>query len=401
MRGLVAAMVMIEVEQSIKRYLLEHPEHLPDDAEITTVDDFIVNLVDYFDCMTGVSAGGESALYLASRGGQGTSSRTLMEMPEIVERYGIVPNGVAEGVRIFFREFGSIVYPIESLGNGEAAPFDLTNPQAPGVMETLYPAEGFIEAVEASFGNTTLADLDTTVYMPVFDLLTGRTTFFVQNAFRDVPVTSSAQLIPRVGPKTAQPGASGFSPDLVFDEGKDYYLVDIALGVGSAAMFLPARSTSQVNNDTEEFSLIDVGPALEDAALYATFFVAEENGMSNFEDIAVLSIGTSGVTPDYTFLANTGLAGYLQGLTFQSLPMASGLSTQVTLMDYLFYSNPKTKPYQYLRVQSNYPTESEEGMAYGTLNQNAVVDIFEEMGIALAELYRDAIDIFVRDFIFG
>jgi len=57
LRVLVATVVVIEVEQSIKRYILENPDYLPAGFTVTSIDDVDINLADYFDCITGASAG--------------------------------------------------------------------------------------------------------------------------------------------------------------------------------------------------------------------------------------------------------------------------------------------------------------------------------------------------------
>ena len=78
-------MIFIELEQSIKQYLFEHPQLLPANAVITSIDDFDIDLVDYFDCMTGVSIGANVALFLASRGGGGALS-AFAQNPDIIAR---------------------------------------------------------------------------------------------------------------------------------------------------------------------------------------------------------------------------------------------------------------------------------------------------------------------------
>lgn len=67
LRNIISAFVLVEVEQAIKRHLLFHPELLPEDAVISSVEDFDVDLADYFDIRTGTSAGGWLALYLEIR----------------------------------------------------------------------------------------------------------------------------------------------------------------------------------------------------------------------------------------------------------------------------------------------------------------------------------------------
>lgn len=385
-------MVFIEVEQSIKRYLLANPQYLPAGYHITSIDDFDINLADYFDFMTGTSAGAWISLYLASRGGQG-ASRAVFDDPDIVERYGYIPSGSAEGLRVLFREFATILYPPEAINISAGTPGDLTNPLAPGVATPLYPLEGVETTMEAFLGDTTLADCDTSVLVTSYDLLSGYTTLFVANLLGDRPTTSAAKMIPRSSPKTT------FVPDLVFEEG-DYFLVDVGTASSAPAAITPAKPVTQIGNDDMEFLLIDGAFPLEYAVLPASFICAAETGEFDFENIAIVSIGAGAVVTDYSPLANAGLAGWLQG-GLLNLYITSGLQSQSSLIDYIYYSNPNMKPYQYLRIETEeFSSESEIGMALTNAFVLPNLDLYEELGLATAERYREAIDIFVKTFMF-
>ena len=70
-------------------------------------------------------------------------------------------------------------------------------------------------------------------------------------------------------------------------------------------------------------------------------------------------------------------------------------------MDYMFYANPATKPQQYLRIQASAPIDTDAGLALSVFDQAIFLDVHEAIGLANAEAHRDAIDIFVKDFIFA
>lgn len=74
-RGILSVVVLVELEDSIKRHILtEKPELLPEGVDIKTIDDFEISLADFIDCFAGTSIGAVSALYLASKGGNGRAS---------------------------------------------------------------------------------------------------------------------------------------------------------------------------------------------------------------------------------------------------------------------------------------------------------------------------------------
>jgi len=393
LRLLLSSMVYIEVEQSIKRYLLANPQYLPSGYHITSTDDFDINLADYFDFMTGTSAGAWISLYLATRGGQG-ASRAVFDDPDIVDRYGYIPSGGAEGLRVLFREYATIIYPPEAINISAGTPGDLTNPLAPGVASPLFPLDGLETTLEAFLGDTTLADCDTSILLTSYDLISGYTTLFLANLLGDRPTTSAAKMIPRSSPKTT------FVPDLEFEEG-DYFLVDVGTGVSAPVALNPAKSVTQIGNDANEFLLIDGAFPIEYSVLPASFICAAETGAFNFENLAIVSIGAGVVVTDRSPLGNAGLAGWLEG-GILGLYYTSGRDSQSSLIDYIFYSNPNTKPYQYLRIDTEeFSAESEIGMALlDPFGQADLLDLYEELGITVAATYREAIDIFVKTFIF-
>lgn len=395
LRSLLSAMVVIEVENAIKRYIVANPSYFHGAEHVTSVDDFDVQLVDYFDCITGAVSGTWTGLYLASRGGQGAAA-AVFEDPAIIEKYGVIKPGSAEGLRVLYREYATVIYPPEVIDTSTGEIWDIVNPDAPGVETPLYPNEGLEATLTAFLGKTTLADCDTSVIMAAFDLTSGYTIAFRQNWFHGTPVTSSARLVPRVGPKT------NFYPDLDVQEG-DFYLVDVASGAGASPGTHAAVQMSSLNNASREFILIDGGIAVEAAAVPATFYVAAENGIYDFEKIAIISIGVGSAPSDFVPFRNAGLTQWLEELTLLDLYPTTGRQSQMSLMDYIFYANPATKPYQYLRIQKRVSPDSELGdaLATTTVDNAAYLDVYEEVGLEIAELHKEAIDIFVKDYIFG
>ena len=400
LRAIFSATILVEVEQSIKRYLVRHPHLLHPFNHIRSVDDFDINLADFFDCMSGISAGAGTALYLASRGGQGIA-RAVLERPDIVARYGMVPAGGAEALRLFFIEFGSTIFPTESINFTAGTPLDVTNPNAPGVLTPLYPPDGLESSFGTFFGNTTLEDCDTSVIIPAYDLIRSEGVYFVQNKFREPSVTSAARLMVRSGPRPLPASNGRFTPDFTFEEGKNYYLRDIAVASGSLPSFFPAKNVSQVGNDTVEFTMIDGINPLATSELPASSFVAAETGAADIESSALISISNGRATSSLLGLANEGAIRWLGENAWLRLTQNSGIDGLSALTDYIYYSNPNVKPNQYLRVQRFAPITSEEGMALARSDDPTIVTFVEEIAKGVAQEYRESIDSYVEQFIFG
>ena len=400
-RGVFAAVILAEVEQSIKRYLLRNPHLLPVDADVADVDDFDIDLVDYFDCMTGSSTGVWISLLLASRGGRG-AFRAFLDRPEIVEKYGVVRASSAEALRVFYIEFSSVIYPPDAIDVSAGVPFDLSNPAAPGVSAPLYPVEGLQTALKTVLGEATLDDLDTSVLCPTIDLSSGHVVFFVRNAFRDPPVSSSAIVLPRDSPRPPTDGGGSFLPDLTFNEGANYFLRDVGTAAGTQPVASRAVEVGRVDsNNTAEFLLMDGTGVIESPVVAGTFFVASESGVFDIEKIAVLTIGQGVATRDLSALANAGALDWIPSFALSSLYFTGGQESRNSLLDYLYYSNPNVRPNQLLRIQRSAPITTEEGMVFAQFAEASLVGFVEQIGLQVAQQFRESIDTFVNDFVFG
>ena len=401
LRAILSTTVLIEVEQSIKRHLVQQPHLMhPFGHHIRSVDDFDINLADYFDCMTGVAGGGWTTLYLASRGGQG-AVRAVLEKPDIVPKYGVIPAGGAAALRIFYIEFGSIIYPTDQIKLTAGRPLDVTNPNAPGVLTPLYPTDGLESTLEAFLGNTTLEDCDTSVIIPAYNLIRSEGVYFVQNKFREPSVTSAARLKPRFGPRPLPVNNGRFTPDFTFEEGKNYYLRDVGVATGSVPALNPAKSISQVGNDSVEFITTDGVNPLATTELLAGSFVAVETGAADIESSALLSIGTGRGLSDLVSLSNEGAIRWFGENAWLLLTLFSGTDGMSALTDYIYYSNPNVKPNQYLRVQRAAPVTSQEGMAFSRIDDVNALTVLEDIAKDVAQEYRESIDSYVKQFVLG
>ena len=392
--------ILIEVEQSIKKYLVQHPHLLLPVTHIHNINAFDINLADYFDCMTSISAGGWTTLYLASRGGQG-AVRAVLEEPDIVAKYGVIVAGGAEALRILFIEFGSTIYPTESINLKAETPLDVTNPSALGVLTPLYLSDGLERTLEAFYGNTTLEDCDTSVILPAYDLIASEGVYFIQNKFREPSVTFAARLMVRSGPRPLPASNGRFAPDFTFEEGKNYYLKDIGVVTSSVPALNAAKIVSRVGNDIGEFIMIDGVNPLATTELLASNFVAAETGAPGIGSSALLSIGNGRASFSRLGLANEGAVRWLDENAWLGLTLDSGIDGMSALTDYIYYSNPNVQPNQYLRVQKIAPITSEEGRAFTRFHDATFVTVVEEIAKKVAQEYRKSIDSYVQRFIFG
>ena len=400
-RSIFSSTILIEVEQSIKRYLVKHPHLLHPFTHIRSVDDFDINLADYFEAMTSVSAGCWTTMYLASRGGQGVV-RGVLEKPDIVEKYGVIPAGGAAALRVLYIEFGSTIYPTAHINFTAGIPFDVTNPNAPGVLTPLYPSDGLESVLEAFLGNSTLEDCDTSVVIPAYDLITSEGIYFIQNKLREPSVTSAARLKVRFEPRPLPVNNGRFTPDFTFGEGKNYYLKDVGIAAGSVPAANAAKNVSQVGNDTVEFIMIDGVNPLVTTELLTGNFIATEIGAPDIESCtALLSIGNGRPSSSFVGLANEGAIRWLGQNAWLTLTVESGIDGMTALTDYIYYSNPNVKPNQYLRVQKTAPITTEEGMAFVRFDDAALVSFVEEIAKGVAQDYRESIDSYVEQFMFG
>ena len=431
LRCMIPAMVAIEVESSIKRYLLAHPEYLPDDGAITTVDDFDIQLADYFDVMTGVSCGTWVTGYLASKGGNGTASRVL-EDPRIVQRYGRILPGQARGLEVFFTEYGPTFYPdglnfnlnqratTEGVFEFPTPPFNfnqasLTDPnrrplisliQIPGVTSPTYSVEGLELALDLFLGDTKLSDLSTYYLSYVYDLIRRQTISFVHDTTSDLhhrTFTSHGVIRnePRVFPETNGGETVDVQPDRTVQSSLDFYMKDV-LRAGSASPALyPAKELSPIGRDDIMYSLIDGFMAGSNPSLHALIQLSAQPSLIPITEIAMLSLGSGVALQQLEERADGSALGWLANNALLGITTEGSAENIQSQVDYMFYGNPYVRPGQYLRVQTTKETDEANGEAFTRATEPEDIPIYTRVGRRTSRRYREAIDHFVEHFIFG
>ena len=434
MRCLIPSLVAIEIESSIKRYLLDHPELLPDDApEIESEEDFVVFLADYFDAMSGVSGGSWTTGYLASKGGNGAAQK-LLSNSRIVREYGSIEPGEAKGLEVFFMEFGRDIYPggipqvnftppeqevdvVGGLTNLTALPelttAALTNAPAflpsfeiPGVNAPFYSVDGLEEALERFYGDVKLSELSTYYILNAYDLISRRNVYFINDDKDPRSVTYTSHVVTRDRPRKAPTDADlknedfEYHPDDDKSEGLDFYMRDLVRASSALPGFHEAKDVKAID-DEQRYSLVDGALVSNNPTLQALIFMSTGPKSIPIKDIAMISLGVGVAVDDLEQIVNASAFGWLLNNGFVTV-MADGSAENVqSQVDYLFYGNPEVQPEQYLRIQTTAPANTTEGDALTRATEPDDLPVYEEIGKDVVKRYRKAIDRFVADFIFA
>eukprot|EP00210_Caulerpa_lentillifera_P007856 g7498.t1 len=427
LRCLIPTMVAIEIENSIKRYLVRNPELLP--SEFESIDDFTVLLADYFDAMSGVSGGSWTTAYLASKGGDGTVQR-IFRQRRIRRDYGNIIPGEAQGLMVFFLEYGDTFYPggppqvtvtpptmnvsllpnFSNLGgllsgdSPQQVPFQLPSVEIPGLNAPVYSVEGLERALNLFLGNVRLSQLDVYYVVHAYDLNSRRNVYFIHDNQGDPAQTFTSHVVtrdvPREVPDNADDDDFEYSPDNDQVEGLDFYMREVVRGSSAVASFHEAKVMSPIDNPNITYTFIDGATITNNPALQALIFLTSAPRSIPTEEIAMISLGT-GVSYDaYVENANSGPLGWLLNNELLSIMTEGGAENVQAQVDYMFYGNRNVRPNQYLRVQVSAERNTTTGEALTSVTDAQYLPTYESLGRRVARRYRGAINDFVSHFIF-
>ena len=407
MRGIIPVMVLIELEKSIKEHIIENRDTLvPADIRdgIQSVDDFDVNLVDYFDLVAGTSVGSWIACYIAARG-RGTE--TFLKDPEVVANYGNIRPGCVEATRATFGVLSPRVFRSSGF-----LPQIITS-----LFRPAFPADRLKESLTTMFGETTMDDLETNCLIMAYDLkrnaacsflrrINGKEkNYFVRTSARQRPRTSAAFCAAasnHLQGKQAEAENLVWSPDLAFDSGKNYRLRDITQASSSLpAAFPPARITPVNVRDPEELVLVDGGVVASNPTLQALTYIPSTFSSGDIRDVAIFSVGCGMVELTDELDPNPGILWWMQS---GRLLNAFGVGTSECIqaaMDYWLYGNIGLPFGQYVRVQISEPEYTEDGQILSGMDNVDDLSTLERIGSRLAETNAAEIKRYVSDYIFG
>jgi len=395
--GLITVHVFIELEDAIKRHILHHnPELLPEDSSIATIDDFEISLADFIDCFAATSAGSWSALYLASKGGNGASASILNEK-RFIEQYGSIAPGSARGLLIFFNEYANAIFPQDQLARPNFLNIDTADPAVPGLFTPVVERGGRRTVLRGWFGDTTLSQLSASCFITGFDLVRRSSVLFVNDDLVSPAHFGFTEVLRRNHPRRR---GDPFMSDVRAHYELDFYIRDIARGSSSAIPLVPSEEVKSLNG-AETLLTADGALFASNPDLPAITHIANSTGDSSFSNTAVLSIGTGTRLVNLTDNANGGAeqwdtTGERILIGFNNLPAI--LSTQI---EFLFSANPAVKPGQYTRVDIYGPQGTDLFNALDGSFYSDFLPRFEAIGQQVVEIYEDSIRSFVENFIFA
>lgn len=427
LRGIIPTMVLLKLEKVIKQYILEHqtdPEFASQlNGSMNSIDDFDVDLTDYFDIISGTSVGSWIASYIASRG---KGCDALMTDPDVAKwkesqgpDYELRVGGV-ELIRSVFRTKGSIVMGPQKSGNVfKSALRSIGGVIGADVLvdflgDAKHADAGLKATLNTVFSETTMEDVERMLYITAFDLKRNVAMAF----FSDETSSGFKGNILRVrlgkGSNKNEKALQNIifpRADIELQENVNYYLRDICLASSSAPTFFPPAKIRQVKDDGSELWAADGGVIANNPTLLA-LTVAPMKGVleCNVEDLAIFSVGCGITTnlinsiPDETggkwWLADAGLINIIMDGTSEMIQ---------SVMDFWFNSNLKhvTSENQYCRIQEEYVPDEQnlkDDKKYEVLTRMDVpedVPMLESIGSNLAEYSDEKIKQFVSNFIFA
>ena len=403
-RGIIPVMVLIELEKSIKEHIIENRDTLvPADIRdsIHSVDDFDVNLVDYFDLVAGTSVGSWIACYIAARG-RGTE--TFLKDPEVVADYGNLRPGCMAAGRAVTQVLGPRVFKSNSF-----LPQVITS-----LFRPAFSSDGLKAALTTMFGETTMDDLETDCIIMTYDLKRNAACSFL----RDNRAEEKNCLIRtdvRQQPRSSSPvdtEKDDWTPDLIFVKGQNYRLRDIALGSSSLPLgFPPARITPINVQDPEELVLIDGGVVARNPTLQALTYIPSsfssgknssgENSPGDIRNVGVFSVGCGVVDLTNELNYNPGMIWWMQSRRLLDAYGNGGSEYIQAAMDYWLYGNIGLPFGQYVRIQTFAPGNTKTGQILSQWNNPNNGEALEDIGRELAQKNRSEIKRFVSDFVFA
>jgi len=431
MRGIVPTMVLIEVEKQIKQFILSNlddfdlvdapPDRTKDDYNFNTVNDFHIYLADFFDGVSGISAGSWVTSYIVTKGGYGTS-RQVLQMPSIVNKYGSHRAGSLQGLRVFFLEYGARVYPPPRIPFTFKQRFWATpTMNVKLITEPMYHPAGLEWVLKTFLGDTKLSEVATSTLIVAFDLYRMSAIEFIADyidieggkpdIYTGVCITRSTvhnqATASNVDPPKHKATRMERRAEKRYESMErindlDYFIRDIARASSAFPMIHPSKLVKPLNDITNYFDMIDGAMVGNNPTLPMLAWAMTHNKIDTINQTAFLSIGTGFAEGSYTDIGDGGIIQWQAPI----IELVTGSTPEYiqSLMDYAFYGNAlNTRLHivqnQLLRIQLVKASDTPEGeLIAGVTQDQTGIEKMEEMAELLAAQYRDNIAIFVRDF---
>lgn len=433
MRGIVPTMVLIEIEKQIKQYIINHlgdfelqnpPQgRTKDDYNFNTVNDFHIFIADFFDAVSGISAGSWVTSYIVTKGGFGAAN-SVLQMASIVNKYGSHRAGSLQGLRVFFLEYGGRVYPPQRSPVTFKQRFWATpTMQFKIFTEPLYDPAGLEWVLKTFLGDTTLDQVATSVLIVAFDLYRMSAIEFIADyidvkpgdppeIYTGVCITKSN--IDTTSPEDETQQNAGVKKkrrkaekrakkayeamDKLYD--LNYFIRDITRASSAFPMVHPSKLVKPLNDITNYFDMIDGAMVGNNPTLPTLAWALTHDSIDYINQTAFISIGTGFSGGSYTNIGDGGIWQWQAGI----IELVSGSTPEYiqALMDYVFNANAEASnivPNQLLRIQLVKDPDTPEGALLSMINQDREgIEKMEEMAVLLAARYREKIENFVENF---
>eukprot|EP00210_Caulerpa_lentillifera_P000301 g294.t1 len=390
-------MTLIELEDAIKQQLSALQfDSLEEDLQDASQNDKDIYVADYFDILSGSASGSWIAVYLSTKGTDGTLKDKLKD-PAIIAKYGEYAPGTARALIVFFYEYIGVFFTPVTPPTFRTLQYVTSN--TPGFDEPSYTAEGNRKTMEALVGENTMLDCTTTCLTPMTDIYSGSQITFVTDRLLEkvrIGFTDFSFSNPE------NPSLEISEPYTKFHGGINFRLQDVTTCSSSGPGMFPWQTVSSISGPETTLWGGDGYLNIAGNAAYQSFaYAANRTGIASVEKYAILSLGTgNGVAPYMEALGGLGPMAFAQSAASFGILLFWGGNDFSNQLDLLYAANPKTGLNQYLRVQVIHPTGTPEGDALAELDKIEDLPKLQKIGEDLAKTYSAPIHDFVANYIF-
>lgn len=376
-RGMLSTMVLEKLEESIKRNIMQRG---------IADGDFEVDLADYFDLIAGTSIGSIIGLYLATRG---AGSGGLFLEDDFLNYPGPpVRPGTPEGIEALFRLRGDDIFP--PLRKGRIA----------GLKQMLYPRfqpDGLNSVLNGVFGDLTLADCQTSVVVPTFELNSSRPVdFWAYAEENNVKETGYTAVKVR---KAGSKGVEEWDPDRILKKGRNFKLSEVAAASAAFPGLFPAADVQYPDGDKKTYA--DGGLIASNPTISALSFLRVQKDIP-LPKIAVLSLGCGVVLPNRLAVKDAGFLKWIKDGELFPLFLDQKSEYIQSIVDGFYYKALGSPAGQYTRIQIAVDRENQLNVnteALSSVDNAALIPELADVGRDLADASEDTIDRFVDDFL--
>lgn len=391
-KAVIPITVLNHFEECLKDVLQEESE----ECRKIPKEDMVVNVGDCFDTISGNSSGSIVGLYIASGGG----NEKLYEEGNLLHGKG---PGTMDAAQLLVK-------------NKLPEIFD-RRIWAPFWVQTKYREKGLEKALKDMFGDLSMKDLVSNVYIPAFELNNRRGVgFYHQNAVLNRgPYTGYAYC--NDVESRVKSGAGEGPSSLISKNDVNVPVWLVAKCSASAPTYFPVTTWKDDNilskiglkgeGQWADGGMVSNNPSMQALAFMgAAFASADKNCLLKIENMAVMSIGTGrskkAVKVGGPFNVQ-GILGWKDELVKAPMELHDVINSRIldAFFDGVSFGG-RTELDRYVRVNKVVDPEQKEFKTLGDLDSTSKEDIenFEAIGKSAAEDFDKDMRKFLRDVIF-